>query len=77
MPFGQRILIRNKGPWAFYAGGTQLGELEAGGGAALFGVSFSVASGGIITLLLTAWIASRYPALRAYRSGSETRGTRL
>ena len=61
----------------FFMGGPQLGELEAGVVAALFGVSFSVVSGGLITLLLTAWIALRYPALRAYRSGSETRGTRL
>lgn len=50
-------------------GGPQLGELEAEVVAALFGVSFSVVSGGLITLLLTAWIASKYPALRAYRSG--------
>ena len=53
----------------FIMGGPQLGELEAGVVAALFGVSFSVVSGGIITLVLTAWIASQYPALRAYRSG--------
>ncbi len=77
MPFGATHINQEQGSRAFYVGGPQLGELEAGGVAALFGVSFSVASGGIITLLLTAWIASRYPALRAYRSGSETRGTRL
>ncbi len=54
----------------FFMGGQQPGELEAGVVAALFSVSFSVASGGLITLLLTAWIDSRYPALHAYRSGS-------
>ncbi|MSP14344.1 MAG: MFS transporter [Chloroflexi bacterium] len=55
----------------FFMGGPQLGELEAGLVAATLGVSFSIVSGGIATLLLTAWVAWQYPHLRNYINGSE------
>jgi MFS family permease len=50
----------------FFQGGPQLGNLEAGIVAALFGAPFSVISGGVATVLLvaaTAWLA---PRLRSY-----------
>jgi MFS family permease len=50
----------------FFAGGPQLGELEAGIVAALFGVPFAIVSGGIATVGFTIWIAKRYPRLRNY-----------
>ncbi len=50
----------------FFMGGPQLGELEAGLVAALFGVSFAIFSGGAATVLLTLWVAWRYPDLRNY-----------
>lgn len=52
----------------FFIGGPQLGELEAGLVAAAFGVPFSVVSGGVITVLLTLWVAVRFPMLRNYRA---------
>lgn len=48
----------------FFMGGPQLGELEAGLVAAAFGVPAAIVSGGVATILLTAWIARRYPMLR-------------
>ena len=55
----------------FFMGGPQLGELEAGFVASLFasaavGVTVSVVSGGLATLLITALIAARAPLLRRY-----------
>jgi MFS family permease len=50
-------------------GGPQLGELEAGLVAALLGAPFAIVTGGAATVLLTAWIAWRSPALRHYRQG--------
>jgi MFS family permease len=50
----------------FFQGGPQLGNLEAGIAAALFGAPFAVISGGIATVLLvgvTAWLV---PQLREY-----------
>jgi MFS family permease len=55
----------------FFMGGPQLGELEAGVVAALFGAPFAIVSGGIATVLLTAWVAWKYPRLRNYRSNEE------
>ncbi|MBI5666422.1 MAG: MFS transporter [Chloroflexi bacterium] len=52
----------------FFMGGPQLGELEAGVVGALFGVPFAIVSGGLATVLLTGWIAWRYPRLRDYTS---------
>ena len=50
----------------FFMGGPQLGEVEAGIVAALFGVPFAIVSGGLATVAMTAVIAQRYPGLRAY-----------
>lgn len=55
----------------FFMGGPQLGELEAGIVAAFFGVPFAISSGGVAVVLLTAWIAWRYPRLRDYTSATE------
>lgn len=52
----------------FFMGGPQLGELEAGLVGAALGVPFAIVSGGIATVLLTAWIAWKYPRLRNYTS---------
>jgi MFS family permease len=52
----------------FFMGGPQLGELEAGLVAAVWGVPFAIISGGIATVLLTAWVARQYPALRHFDS---------
>lgn len=50
----------------FFMGGPQLGELEAGLVAAVLGVPFAIFSGGVATVALTAWVASRYSVLRGY-----------
>jgi len=52
----------------FFMGGPQLGELEAGLVAAAFGVPFAIVTGGIATVLLTLWVAWKYPRLRRYTS---------
>jgi MFS family permease len=52
---------------AFVMGGPQLGEFEAGLVANWLGAPFSVVSGGLACLLMTAWVAHRTPALREYR----------
>jgi MFS family permease len=61
----------------FFLGGPQLGELEAGLLASAFavpglGAVVSIVSGGIITVLLTAWVAWRNPGLRRYTSDMHT-----
>jgi MFS family permease len=58
----------------FFMGGPQLGELEAGLVASLFasaalGVTVSVVSGGLATLLVAAFVAARAPIVRKYESG--------
>lgn len=55
----------------FFMGGPQLGELEAGLVAALFGAPLAIATGGVATLFLTAWVAWRYPRLRRYATTTE------
>jgi MFS family permease len=50
----------------FFMGGPQLGEMEAGIVAALFGVPFAIVSGGLATIVLTGYIAWKYPKLREY-----------
>jgi hypothetical protein len=50
----------------FFMGGPQLGELEAGLVANLFGAPISVISGGIGALAATLWINHTTPALRQY-----------
>lgn len=52
----------------FFMGGPQLGELEAGVVAAAMGVPFAIVTGGIATVLLTIWVAWKYPSLRKYTS---------
>jgi MFS family permease len=52
----------------FFNGGPQLGEIEAGGMAHLFGAPFSVITGGIGCLIATGWIAAATPQLRRYRA---------
>ncbi|MGH2521337.1 MAG: MFS transporter [Anaerolineales bacterium] len=51
----------------FFMGGPNLGELEAGLVANWFGAPFSVVSGGLGCLLVSAWIGWQTPALRHYR----------
>jgi len=51
----------------FFQGGPQLGNLEAGVAAALFGAPLSVISGGIATVLLAGMVAWVVPQLRNYR----------
>jgi MFS family permease len=55
----------------FFMGGPQLGELEAGLVAAAFGAPFAIFTGGIATILLTAWVAWKFPRLRNYQGESE------
>jgi MFS family permease len=52
----------------FFMGGPQLGELEAGAVAQWLGATFSVVSGGVGCLLVTAWVAATTPQLRGYRT---------
>lgn len=51
----------------FVQGGPMAGEAEAGFVAQFFGAPFSVVSGGIVTVILTALIAWRVPHLRKYK----------
>jgi len=50
----------------FFMGGPQLGEVEAGLVAQLFGAPFAIITGGVGCLLAVAWIARRWPKLRNY-----------
>ena len=50
----------------FFLGGPQLGEVEAGLVAQLFGAPAAVLTGGIGCLLAVGWIARRWPQLRSY-----------
>jgi MFS family permease len=56
----------------FFMGGPQLGELEAGAVANVYGAPFSVVSGGIGCILATLWIALATPDLTRYRSERDT-----
>lgn len=51
----------------FVQGGPQLGQLEAGGVAAGFGVPFSIISGGVACVLTVIVIGWKFPAIRRYR----------
>jgi MFS family permease len=51
----------------FFMGGPQLGEVEAGLVADLFGAPISVISGGIGALVATLWVAGTTPALSGYQ----------
>jgi MFS family permease len=50
----------------FFAGGPQLGEIEAGIAARFLGGPLSVFFGGIACIAATAWVAAATPELRAY-----------
>ena len=50
----------------FFVGGPQLGEIEAGVVAQLFGAPFAVVSGGVACILSVWWIARRWPQLSTY-----------
>jgi MFS family permease len=50
----------------FFAGGPQLGEVEAGVVAQLFGAPLAVISGGVGCILAAAWIVRRWPQVRSY-----------
>jgi MFS family permease len=50
----------------FFSGGPQLGNLEAGIVAALFGAPFSVISGGVATVIAVGIVAWLAPQLREY-----------
>jgi MFS family permease len=50
----------------FFMGGPQLGEVEAGLVAQLFGVPAAIVSGGVGCLLAVGWISRRWPQLRSY-----------
>jgi MFS family permease len=50
----------------FFAGGPQLGEIEAGVVAQFFGAPFAVISGGIACVLAVGAIARKWPVLKAY-----------
>jgi MFS family permease len=50
----------------FFMGGPQLGELEAGLVAQLFGAPKAVITGGIGCILATGWIARRWPRIWHY-----------
>lgn len=52
----------------FFMGGPQLGEMEAGLVASVLGAPFAIFTGGVATVLLTAWVAWKYPKLRNYTS---------
>jgi len=51
----------------FFAGGPELGQLEAGVLAQLFGPVIAVVSGSILCLIASVGIALRFPELRRYR----------
>ncbi|HET7010953.1 MAG TPA: MFS transporter [Anaerolineales bacterium] len=51
----------------FFLGGPQLGELEAGAVAQIWGAPISVVTGGIGCLLAVLWVRLRYPQLIRYR----------
>jgi MFS family permease len=57
----------------FFMGGPQLGELEAGLVAQLWGAPLSVISGGLGCLIATGWTALQSPALRRYRRDDHLR----
>jgi MFS family permease len=50
----------------FFQGGPQLGEVEAGLAAQLFGAPFAVISGGVGCILAVIWIARNWPQIRNY-----------
>jgi MFS family permease len=55
----------------FFAGGPQLGEVEAGIVASTLGTPFAIISGGIGCVVAVLYTAFRYPALRNYNGDEE------
>jgi hypothetical protein len=63
----------------FFMGGPQLGELEAGLVASIFastvlGVTVSVVSGGLATILIASAVAAAAPVVRRYDFHTTTAG---
>jgi MFS family permease len=54
----------------FFMGGPQLGEVEAGLAAQIFGAPFAVVSGGIGCIIAVLWVVRRWPQIAHY-SGDE------
>ena len=52
----------------FVQGGQMIGEAESGFVAQFMGAPFAVASGGLITIFVTALIALKVPKLRKYHN---------
>ncbi len=50
----------------FFQGGPQLGEVEAGAVAQLFGAPFAIISGGVGCIIAAVFIARRWPQIRKY-----------
>jgi len=57
----------------FFMGGPQLGEVEAGVVAQLFGAPLAIISGGVGCILAVTWIARRWPQLRSYNGDEPLR----
>jgi MFS family permease len=57
----------------FFMGGPQLGEVEAGVVAQLFGAPMAVVSGGVGCILAVAWIARRWPQIAHYNGDEPMR----
>jgi MFS family permease len=57
----------------FFQGGPQLGEVEAGIAAQLFGVPFAIISGGVSCIVAVALIAHRWPQLARYNGDEPIR----
>jgi MFS family permease len=57
----------------FFQGGPQLGEVEAGLVAQIFGAPFAIISGGIGSILAVVWISQHWPQLRTYNGDEPIR----
>lgn len=57
----------------FFMGGPQLGEVEAGVVAQIFGAPFAIISGGIGCLVAVGWITRRWPQIRLYNGDEEVK----
>ncbi|HEY5572257.1 MAG TPA: MFS transporter [Anaerolineales bacterium] len=57
----------------FFMGGPQLGEVEAGVAAQLFGAPFAVVSGGIGCMLAVSWVARRWTQMVSYNGDEPVR----
>jgi MFS family permease len=57
----------------FFMGGPQLGEVEAGVAAQLFGAPFAIISGGVGCILAVIWIARKWPQLRSFNGDEPVR----